>query len=147
MIYNQLGIIPIIVDIRQRVVSFWCKLSNGQDTNKLSSNIYSVVYAMYENKHLKSCWISNIRSILCSLRFSGIWYSQSFCNSKWSMNAVKQKLKDTYIQKWYSLLEVSSRSNKLLFSILSHNLGRSSGHHGWISNTTFSPCPVFSCPS
>ena len=111
MIYGELGIFPITVDIQQRVVSFWCKLLNGQDANTLSSNIYSEVYAMHENKHLKSCWMNNIKSILCSLGFSGIWYSQSFCNSKWLRSAVKQKLKDTYIQKWYSLLEVSSSSN------------------------------------
>lgn len=66
---------------------------------------------MHENKHLKSSWINNIKSILCSLGFSGIWYSQIFCNSKWLRSAVKQKLKDTYIQKWYSLLDVSSSSN------------------------------------
>ena len=36
----------------------------------------------------------------------------------------------------------------LLFCyILSHNLGRSSGHHRWIRNNPFLSCPVFSCPS
>ena len=35
----------------------------------------------------------------------------------------------------------------LFYSILSHNLGRSSGHHRWIRNNTFPSWPVFSCPS
>ena len=35
----------------------------------------------------------------------------------------------------------------LEYSILSHNLGRSSGHHRWIRNNPFPSCPVFSCPS
>ena len=33
------------------------------------------------------------------------------------------------------------------FSILSHNLGRSSGHHRWIRNNAFPYWPVFCCPS
>ena len=35
----------------------------------------------------------------------------------------------------------------LFYSILSHNLGRSSGHHRWIRNNPFPSWPVFSCPS
>ena len=38
-------------------------------------------------------------------------------------------------------------SINLLYSILSHNLGRSSGHHRWIRNNPFPSWPVFSCPS
>ena len=34
-----------------------------------------------------------------------------------------------------------------IYSILSHNLGRSSGHHRWICNNPFPSWPVFSCPS
>ena len=33
------------------------------------------------------------------------------------------------------------------YSILSHNLGRSSGHYRWIRNNPFPSWPVFSCPS
>ena len=35
----------------------------------------------------------------------------------------------------------------LFYSILSHNLGRSLGHHRRICNNPFPICPVFSCPS
>ena len=35
----------------------------------------------------------------------------------------------------------------LFYSILSHNLGRSLGHHRWICNNPFPSWPVFSCPS
>ena len=42
----------------------------------------------------------------------------------------------------FKLIDFSS-----FFSILSHNLGRSSGHHRWIRNNPFLSWPVFSCPS
>ena len=41
--------------------------------------------------------------------FSGIWQSQDVINSKWLTIAVKQKLKDQYLQNWYSLVNTASR--------------------------------------
>lgn len=35
----------------------------------------------------------------------------------------------------------------IVYSVLFHNLRRSAGHHSWLSNNAFSPCPVLSCPS
>ena len=54
----------------------------------------------------------------------------------------------------YPMLHTKLRSHRsigsgedLFYSILSHNLGRSSGHHRWIRNNPFPSWPVFSCPS
>ena len=56
MLYGELGIMPIITEIQARVVSFWSKLIDNKGTLKLSADVYSVIHAMYENKHLKSKW-------------------------------------------------------------------------------------------
>ena len=45
------------------------------------------------------------------------------------------------------ILILYARFDCRFYYILSHNLGRSSGHHRWISNNPFPSCPVFSCPS
>ena len=66
---------------------------------------------MHENRHVKSKWIDNVKHLICSMGFSGVWFSQSYINSKWFINSIKQKLKDVNIQKWHSLLDVSSGSN------------------------------------
>ena len=54
MVYCELGIMHIITQIQARVVSFLSKLIDNQGTLKLSADVYSVIHAMYENKHLKS---------------------------------------------------------------------------------------------
>ena len=41
----------------------------------------------------------------------------------------------------------NNNTKQLFYSILSHNLGRSSGHHRWICNNPFPSWPVLSCPS
>ena len=72
MIYGELGIMPIITEIQTCVVSFWSKLIDNQGNLELSADVNSVIHAMYENNHLKSKWIENIKHLLCSLGFSGI---------------------------------------------------------------------------
>ena len=45
MIYGELGIMPIIVDIKARIASFWSKLNTPVDgTKKLASGIYDIIY-------------------------------------------------------------------------------------------------------
>ena len=58
------------------------------------------------------------------------------------------KLLWIYLQKQaLTIRRVMVNSIFLFYSILSHNLGRSSGHHRWIRNNPFPSWPVFSCPS
>ena len=66
---------------------------------------------MHMQKRIKSQWIESIKDIFCYQGFAGIWYSQSYCNSKRLVKAIHQKLKDVFIQKWSSQLNMSSSSN------------------------------------
>ena len=111
MIYGELGVTPLYVEIQKRIVSFWCKLIDNYENNKLSSLIYNLVYEMHMQKRIKSQWIESIKAFFCSQGFAGIWYSQSYCNSKWLVKAIHQKLNDVFIQKWSSALNMSSSSN------------------------------------
>ena len=68
-------------------------------------------YEMHSAKVVKSKWVDNIKELLWSLGFLGIWYNECFLNSKWLVKASKQKLKDQFIQKWIANLEITSDSN------------------------------------
>lgn len=111
MIYGELGIMPILVDIQTRTISFWSKLIENDTQNKLSSAVYNIIYELSIGNNIKSLWINNIKHLLCSLGFSGIWYSQSFINKNWLVKATTNKLKDVYIQKWRASIEITSDSN------------------------------------
>ena len=73
--------------------------------------MYNIVYKLHSAKVIKSKWVDNIKELLCSLGFSGIWYNQCCLNIKWLVNASKQKLKGQFIQKWITNLEMTSDSN------------------------------------
>ena len=106
MIYGEFGILPLTVEIQSKALSFWCKLIENKKTFKLSSQIYMATYAMHMNKQIKSDWIRNIENLLCSLEFSSIWLDQECGNLNWLNLALKQKLKDHYIQHWSQLSNV-----------------------------------------
>ena len=85
MIYSELGVKPIILDIKSRVLSYWSKLVSPEDLHtKLSSEIYKVVYMylLHKNNLRKSPYIQNVKNILDTYWFSGIWLSQDIINPK-----------------------------------------------------------------
>ena len=59
--------------------------------------MYLAVHTLHKTDHLKSDWLRNIETLLCSLGFSGIWQSQYCDNYNWLRLALKQQLKDLYI--------------------------------------------------
>ena len=113
MIYGEIGAVPLAVEIKSRRLSFWSKMIETEQDNiyKLSPLIYRVIYALHTSHRLKSQWLDSLKTLICSLGFAGIWYSQSFSNRKWFVKASTQKLKDVFIQDWFAVIGISSSSN------------------------------------
>ena len=65
MLYAELGITPIEVHIKSRMIGFWIKLVNKDDI-KLSKTMYHIMQSEIEsNPQYK--WLNFIRSILISV--------------------------------------------------------------------------------
>ena len=117
MIYGELGITPIIVDINARVASFWSKIIEpGDGPTKLSYLFYKIIYNLHKNSNCKSSFAENVKNIIESCGFSGFWITQSVPNPKWFSLAIFQKAKDQYMQEWATHLKTaSSGTNYKLF--------------------------------
>jgi hypothetical protein len=114
MVYGETGVYPIHIDIKSRIISFWANILENGSANvipKLSVNVYKLLYGLHEAKQFESRWISNVKNLLCSSGFSGIWYSHSFCSKTWLIKSFNQRIKDNYIQKWKSDIENTSNTN------------------------------------
>ena len=48
MIYGELGITPLYLDIQTRIVSFWSELLDT-DSDKLSCSVYQIMLAMHNS--------------------------------------------------------------------------------------------------
>ena len=108
MIYGELGITPLKVDIQSRAISFWSKVlaHHGQPT-RLTYQMYTLLHNLHKSKKCKSQYLENIQTILNSCGFSGIWQTQTTrtANVRWLSMEIKQKLKDQFLQNWHSLIE------------------------------------------
>ena len=111
MIYGELGVTPLPIDIKTRILSYWAKLIEGKENDILSSNVYFIMYEMHKNRLIKSSWIDTVKTTLNSLGFSGFWNNQSFLNANWLKKATNQRLKDIFIQDWFTHIDVSSHTN------------------------------------
>ena len=45
MVYGELGAIPLDVDIKSRMLTFWAQLCSGHK-HKISNTIYSLLYTL-----------------------------------------------------------------------------------------------------
>jgi hypothetical protein len=119
IVYGETGVKPLSIDIKQRMISFWCKLVNER---KLSSEIYSIVLSnfKYLNNH-KFLWIEHVKNIFFECGLMNIWESHEFNNSKWLTLTIKQKLSDIFINEWYSNIENQSKCRS--YKLFKHNFG------------------------
>ena len=60
MVYGEVGIAPIEVDVKSRIISFWCKVSDN-NSNKLSNHMYFIIHTLHEQGKLHSKWITYIK--------------------------------------------------------------------------------------
>lgn len=114
MIYGELGVVPLSINMKNRVIAYWTRIIDNIEsdkTTKLASKLYIIMHDLHNQNKLKSQWLDSVKYYLCSLGFSGIWYSQSFINSKWLIKSSYQKLKDIFIQDWFSEISQTSVSN------------------------------------
>ena len=107
MIYGELGIYPIEIDIKSRLVSFWTKLVKNEN-NSLSSNMYLIIHSLNEQRKLKTKWLDNIKNLIITNGYGNVWESPNEINTNWFKLSFKQKVKDQYTQNWNSLVEKSS---------------------------------------
>ena len=83
MIYGELGVTPLYIDIQSRMISFWTKLVLNAENAKLSSTVYAAMYCLQEENQIRSQWLDNVKIYCVQMFFSGVWYSQSFINPTW----------------------------------------------------------------
>jgi hypothetical protein len=109
MIYGELGVKPLQIDINSRIINFWCKLTDIT-SNKLSNNMYLTLYGLHDQGKLKSKWLMHIKDLVTKNGFGNIWQQQIQMNRKWFPLAFKQKINDQYLQEWNDLVTKSTCS-------------------------------------
>ena len=98
MIYGELGIYPLEIDIKARMTSFWSKLLDF-DSSKLSVMIYRIIKSFFDKKKCKSPLLEHFKHLIENNGFGNIWTAPQQINRKWFCLAFKQNLKDLIFHK------------------------------------------------
>ena len=115
MVYGELGMMPLKIDIYTRMISYWGKINEQTpNTNNLRNSVYNAARSFYNYSNITNNsfyfkWVHCIRSILCNCGLSGIWENHTFPNQKWLSLTIKRKLTDIYLGEWYQ--DVDSNKN------------------------------------
>ena len=104
MIYGELGITPLSVKIKTKMIMYWFRLLKSRSENKISFILYSLVFKQFENGINNDLYLSFIRSILIGVGQYHLWLNQNTnnVNSVLFKAHVKRTLTDLFIQKWHS---------------------------------------------
>ena len=110
MVFGETGQYPLWVTIKVRMLCFWFKLVSDQNKNKLSTIIYKLHYAAYNNGTYENAYLNQIRSCLIDVGMPHLWQSQNVSNIKLSVfkSYIKQCFQDIFIQHWYSQMDNES---------------------------------------
>lgn len=109
MVYGELGIFPLKIDIKVRTISYWTRLLSGKEI-KLPYISYKLLYKLFIDENYDNSWIKYVKHILDETGYSYIWTQQIFQNSDWLIAAIKNRLCEQFVQEWHSLLQNSPKA-------------------------------------
>jgi hypothetical protein len=95
---------------RGKIVSFWARFlqnENGLIPNKLSYFFYNNVLrnTVNDNDFERNYpWIYYLNSILIKCGLKNVWNDHNFPGTKLLKLTVRQKLKDIFLNEWYSMI-------------------------------------------
>ena len=62
MVYGELGRYPLEIDIKIKIVSYWCKLLSAKET-KLSSIAYRLLKTLFTVNNVCTFFVSIVKNI------------------------------------------------------------------------------------
>ena len=93
MVYGDLGVCPLEVEIKVRIVKYWVRLITGKP-GKLAYIMYQCLLYLDTVGLYTSPWLNEVRSVLNNCGMSGVWLCQEVPNLVWLGKAIQQRLKD-----------------------------------------------------
>ena len=98
MVYGELGVVPLDVDIKLRMLTYWARLCLG-NKHKIFNTIYSLLHTLDEKKIFKSEWIQTVKTTLNYCGFSGFWLNQTLPCSIEAFKGSQAKTKESVYAK------------------------------------------------
>ena len=119
-IYGELGVLPLIIERKMRVIKYWIKIIKNLNTKEhFVHKIYKELLKISNENPEKETWVSGVKVLLETTGFGFIWQQQFVDNETAFLNSFKRRLVDMYLQLWVSQVNLTSE-NRLFKHIKSN---------------------------
>ena len=111
MLYGELGIYPLDIHIKSRIIGYWLRLVKSHN-EKIDKLLYDVMLMFTKNGEYMSSWIAYVHTLLLTNGFGFVWYldfEHTDENMKRIKTNFKNRIKLQYIQDWQSSVNASSK--------------------------------------
>ena len=96
-LFGELGVKPIALLIKSRMLCYWCKLINAKN-DKICKILYKTTLAVHDANVIHSRWISHVKVCLDSLGMSEYFIDQKVDNLDHFKATVNMRLFDQFLQ-------------------------------------------------
>ena len=102
-IYGEFGVLPLIIEMKIRIVKYWLKLIRPTTTHEnFARKIYIQLLLLNITQPNQKTWVSEVKDMFNSLGLGYIWNLQKVENENEFLKLFRQRLLDIYKQDWAS---------------------------------------------
>lgn len=120
-LYGELGRVPIQIFRKVNILRYWIKILKQNDSSIVKQSYLLLKSDTDSGRNYGGKnWASYVKDILSSNGFRYVWDNQF--DIEIPINSIKQRLLDTYMQKWYT--EINNSSRLQTYCLFKHNFVR-----------------------
>ena len=106
-IYGELGLYPLIIERKLRILKYWFKILNSNENSYLRK-MYNDLLLLSESSPEQVTWVTLFRDMLFQHGFGYVWFEQHVDNENNFLRIFERRLKDIFLQNWNVEKEATS---------------------------------------
>ena len=107
-IYKEFGRYHLSIERQIRIIKYWFKLINIQDSNCILNAVFNDMLHMKRSTPRQESWLNKVKNLLDNNGFSDVWTYPNSVNKKKFLPIFKRRLIDNFINETRRNLEASS---------------------------------------
>ena len=119
-VYGELGVYPMIIERKVRVIKFWLKILKSLNNNEnYVQKIYKELITINIEFPMHVTWVSQLKNLLETCGLGYAWQNQFIDNETQFISLFKQRVRDIFVQDWAA--QVALTSNNRLYKSIKHS--------------------------
>ena len=107
MVYGEVGKLPLQVTIDKRLMSFWLRLLNKEESS-LAHIVYMNAHNLFVRDVYKAMWLCRVKHIVDNCGLSCLWLNQSMMDTNHVKQLIHTRIEEVALHNWYTYISTSS---------------------------------------